>query len=114
MGVDADMIRCIIMALMLNACTTSPAVMNIRDFTLNDLRQAEAMASGDPLAAPCYALLIRVVESGQLSQVVGMVSAFQLKRNLRRSDDLKVACGGLLIDEQQMIARLGMLAAGGL
>lgn len=91
-------------------------------FTVKDLQNADkmAVASGDVLAHACYPALITWIQSfpsdGTVSTVSGAVSAFQFARQTRGAfgrgipDTVKLGCGGLLIDEQSLILRLGAMA----
>jgi len=83
-----------------------------------DAAQALAVAANDPAAVQCYTTLSGKVErlGGRLElPVVGVVSAYQRARNVRRlvtggvSDELRAACAWMLMDSRSFLRRLGTL-----
>ena len=115
--------------------TTVDPLAKIATFTIADLQNAdaEAVAANDVVAHACYPALIKFVtelqaqnasSTGQPLTVSGAFSAFQKARNVRRSvaagggfsvpDYLKLGCAPLVLDEQQLLIRLGLIGAGSL
>lgn len=94
-------------------------------FTVADLQNADkiAVAAKDVLAHACYPALIVWIQSlpsaSASTTVSGAVSAFELARVTRIGltgsggipDSVKLGCGGLLMDEQTLLLRLGAMVA---
>lgn len=125
----------LVSALALAACTVAPppatlppdtsilgSLAAFQSFTVADLSAAyaDAQSSGDVLAAACYPALIKFVQGfpAAPATVSGAFSAFQKARDVRHGlegglpDYLKLGCAPLVIDEQQLIARLALIGAG--
>ncbi len=110
--------------------TTAPApsvandpLSNLNAFTLADLQQAESIATaqGDTIAQACYPALMQFVTNlphGSTAKPVGAFSVFQTARGTRLALTggvpvaLKLACSPLLMDEQQFLLKLGVIASG--
>jgi hypothetical protein len=103
--------------------TTGNPLANLSAFTVADLQNADkiAVANNDALAHACYPALIAWIQSlpsaTQGTTVSGAVSAFELARTTRIGattgipNAVKLGCGGLLIDEQTLLLKLGAMAA---
>lgn len=121
-----------------NTASTNPlapvntVVANLGKFTVADINAADkiAVTNNDAAGIQCYPVLAKFVQSlpsangGQT--VAGAVSAFEQARVLRMQItgiitgndggqlmNVRLACSALVMSEQQFLANLGILAAGG-
>jgi hypothetical protein len=92
-------------------------------FALNDVKAAMVLAGdpdfdgvvnagGDPLANQCWFYWKGKLETAgekPAITIAGVASALQVKRNLRRqggiSDEVKQACGGLILDSAGVVGK---------
>jgi len=113
----------------LSACAVAPedrqALADVSEFTLADLRAAEASATahGDTIAATCWAALIdakAAIGDTAATDIKGAFSGIQAVRNARRrvqsglSDEVKIGCGPLALDAVASYSRLARLLKSGL
>ena len=99
----------IALALFLSSCASA---LDLREVVLEDVRQATIMAerTDDTLSLKCWTYLETVATAeGPRGKVVGVLSAYQKVRNVRRrienSDQRNLACGPMLIDSAQAVKR---------
>lgn len=104
--------------------TGTGPLASLSAFTVADLQNADkiAVAAKDVLAHACYPALIVWIQSlpsaSASTTVSGAVSAFELARVTRIGltgssipDSVKLGCGGLLMDEQTLLLKLGAMVA---
>lgn len=104
--------------------TDTGPLAKIGAMTVLDLQDADkiAVARKDKVAHACFPALLVWIQSlpgtSTTMTVSGAVSAFELARTTRLGltsggipDDVKIGCGGLLIDEQTLLVKLGAMAA---
>lgn len=107
------------------SASTDP-LASLKAFTVTDLQSAladaQAQTPPDQVAANCYQALIPLVQSqstNPLPSAAGAFSAFQKGRDVGTIAQagipagLNIACAPLVIDTQQTLAKLGIIAAGG-
>ena len=90
--------------------------------TRTDLLEARASAEAhdDRLAAMCWDHLLARLDGGgiRITEIKGIASAYQKARNVRRlaaeglSDELKIACGPMLLDSVGGLPRALPLVGG--
>lgn len=93
---------------------------SLKSVTVADLdaATARAVAGGDQLAAQCYPVLKKYVQSAPdgKDKVAGLVDAFEKARLLGQKvstaqipQDLQIACAPLFMDQQQLNLKIGNL-----
>ena len=106
--------------------TSTDPLASLKSFTVADLQSAlsdaQAQTPPDQTAANCYQALIPLVQSqstNPLPSTAGAFSAFQKARDVGSlvqagiPAGLNIACAPLVLDTQQTLAKLGIIAAGG-
>ncbi len=108
------------LVLLLAGCSS-----RFRDIVLADAQQAKLMAeqADDQLAVKCWTHLEKLTLANQpdpdalVGRVVGVLSAYQKARNVRRkveagiSDQSRLECGPMLMESRSVFKRLGARVA---
>lgn len=116
----------------LSACATAPGALNplsglndvltkFTTWTVADAQaaSADAHAHNDVIAYTCWdwvSTKAQATGAGPLAPISGLMSGLQVARDIRRtvmtgvSDDFQVHCGPLILDEENVILKSGLMA----
>lgn len=114
----------LLIALFLSGCATigqqgddeGRFLSRLQQLTSADLKAAldSAISHDDKLSVPCWSYLSQAVtQQAPKTDVVGIASAYQRLRNLRRgvlggiSDELRLACAAMVQDSRDFALRFG-------